>query len=88
MLSQGTIITLLDWWTDLVVNQIIHTVKNPTEMFCVANYAAKRKITINNSSELKWRQIFCEKESLNSLFAHEDLHSNSGQGKKLGSEFI
>ena len=57
-------------------------------MFCVANYAAKRKITINNSSELKWRQIFCEKESLNSLFAHEDLHSNSGQGKKLGSEFI
>ena len=51
VLSQGTIITLLDWWTDLVVNQIIHTVKNLTEMFWVASYAAKRKIMINNYSE-------------------------------------
>lgn len=48
----------------LVVNQIIHTVKNPTEMFCVANYAAKRKITINNSfwievkTNILWKRKF------------------------------
>lgn len=51
--SQGTVVALgsVDWWTDWVVNQIIHTVKNPVEMSCVASYAAKRKIMISNYSE-------------------------------------
>lgn len=44
VLSGGTVaLGSMDWWTDFVVNQIIHTVKNSAEMFCAASYAAKRK---------------------------------------------